>query len=111
LPKKTTDPFDTATVMWRVAVRTHLYKVWGEQACHNPAQWPDVLERILAKKDHGWHLAPEVDKAVEALAVLYESRPNPKAIDIWRCWPKLNKNRCEQLAELLAGVYSDRSGT
>ena len=92
-----------------------LLQVWGEQACQRPADWPDVLARLLkdgtatpGNGDEGRRprasMKPAVDAAVAALAAGFGADTAPPAdppLAVWRAFPKLDKAHCARLAALL----------
>jgi hypothetical protein len=84
-----------AAAEWTDIVRDKVFEVWAEQAC--PEHWPEVRQRLLEK------LAPFVDDAVAELAWLFGDVPSADdpALAVWATFPKLDRDHCTRLAELL----------
>jgi hypothetical protein len=84
-------------------VRKQLLLVWAEQACRNPAYWPEVQERLLEKRGDGYDDGARLDAACTELAGAFSAPqlPSDPAQAIRRAWPKLTRENCCALATLL----------
>lgn len=84
-------------------VRKQLLLVWAEQACRNPAYWPDVEKRLLERRGDGYDDGARLDAACTELARAFGAPqlPSDPAQAVRAAWPKLTgDNRCA-LATLL----------
>jgi hypothetical protein len=84
-------------------VRELLLAIWSAQACRNPADWPAVLMRLLEKRSNGYDDGARLDTACLALAQIFGAPqlPADPTMAVWQAWPKLSRNSCDRLAELL----------
>jgi hypothetical protein len=86
-----------------------MLRVWGEQACQNPADWPRVLKGLFADARSSRDNAPvrasyqhRFDQAVDAItSALAESIPQNLQLVIWRAFSPLDRDHRHQLAALL----------
>jgi hypothetical protein len=106
--------------------RDELLRIWGEQACQNPNDWPEVLEALLKGRvpderdvDSDGNLKPKaryprgglrrlVDEATRTITAAFVDRiPADPANVVWRAFPRLDRANCARLAMRLielAGV-------
>jgi hypothetical protein len=94
-------------------VHAHLYATWGDQSCQRPSDWPDVFARFMASakasdlsspSSHGrGSLRPMFNEAVAALTEAFNADvpPADPAEAVWRIFPRLDREHCQQLADLL----------
>ena len=84
-------------------VRKQLLLVWAEQACRNPAYWPDVEKRLLEKRGDGYDDGARLDAACTELAGAFSAPqlPSDPAQAVRAAWPKLTGDNCCALATLL----------
>jgi hypothetical protein len=90
-------------------VRAHLLAEWGRQSCRNPADWPDVLARLLrdgvglANGMTRTGFAPRVDAAVAEITALFtaDRPPAGAAMATWRAFPMLTRANAVWLAKAL----------
>jgi hypothetical protein len=100
--------------------RDALFEIWGQQACQNPAHWPEALENLLRGRipderdvDEEGNLKEKtrypsgglrryVDEATRALTQAFVNQvPVNPPITVWRIFPKLTKANCARLADRL----------
>jgi hypothetical protein len=102
--------------------RKLLLRTWGEQACRNPAHWPDTLAALLRGRPHDerdfedGHLKerakfprgsmlPWVNDATRALTVAFANGVPPDPADaVWRAFSKLDRTHCATLADRLVNA-------
>jgi hypothetical protein len=99
-----------AVPVWQDTVRALLLETWGAQACRRPADWPDVLGRLL-KSGVGLSggmtrtsMKDAVDDAVIALAAAFDANaplPDDPSRVVWRAFTKLDHVHCRLLAQRL----------
>jgi hypothetical protein len=108
-------------------VRELLLRTWGEQACRNPANWPDTLESLLRGRPHDARdfdehghlkeraryprssLLPAVDEATRTLTAAFaRGVPDEPATVVWRAFSKLTRDSCARLTERL--IAASRGG-
>jgi hypothetical protein len=85
-------------------VRVALLKVWGEQTCQNPDDWPDVLKALLARNDSDRTSYKErVDAACVCLAEAFSAASPPAdPVDcVFRAFSPLDADHRRQLADTL----------
>jgi hypothetical protein len=93
--------------MKRERIREALLDVWGHQACRNPADWPDTLERFMKAGGGKWPraaLKPAVDEAVEALFLRGNATDKGAGItddEVWRAFSRLDPEHRGTLAQWL----------
>jgi hypothetical protein len=85
-------------------VRVALLKVWGEQTCQNPDDWPEVQKRLLARNDADRTSYKErLDAAAAILAEAFSAAsPLADPVDcVFRAFSPLDAEHRRQLADLL----------
>lgn len=88
--------------MDRDRIRTLLLQVWGEQACQNPAHWPDALARLrVARPNLRGSITPWIEHAVATIGAQLDAGKQLTGEDVWCAFPKLDRARCVQLVALL----------
>ena len=83
-------------------IRTLLLQVWGEQACQRPADWPEVLARLMVSRPNiRGSIKPWLDAAVVSIAAKLEAGDGITGTDVWVAFSKLDHVHRDKLAALL----------
>jgi hypothetical protein len=86
-------------------VRAALLRVWGEQSCQRPKDWPDALKRLFTKCEAHGSYRPRVERAAVELATAFSAAEPPSNPEdaVWRAFAPLDAEHRRQLvATLLA---------
>jgi hypothetical protein len=79
-------------------VREVLLQIWSEQACRNPAHWPETVERLTANGK----MQRAIDACQVIAAAFTDGSPDDPYDVIWRAFPLLDaKHRARFVDRLL----------